>query len=88
MGSMPETESSLLVAANRLHHRGFTTPIMYCRDEDVLIGRIEGIAHDVSWRTVDLVAFKSAFMAHVDAYLQGQGRPVHADRGAARVRLV
>lgn len=85
---MPEIESSLLIAANRLHHRGFTTPIMYCRDDDVLIGRIEGIAHDVSWRTVDLVAFKSAFMAHVDAYLQRQGQTVYADRGTERVRLV
>lgn len=78
---MPEIENSLLIAANRLHHRGFTTPIMYCRLEDVLIGRIEGIGDDVSWRTVDLVAFKSAFMAHVDAYLLSQGMPVHADRG-------
>lgn len=85
---MPETENSLLVAANRLHHRGFTTPIMYCRDEDVLIGRIEGIGDEVSWRTVDLVAFKSAFMAHVDTYLQGQGRAVHADLVTGPVRLV
>ncbi|AOR81060.1 hypothetical protein BV97_05603 [Novosphingobium resinovorum] len=85
---MPQIESSLLVAANRLHHREFTTPIMYCRDDNVLIGRIEGIAHDASWRTVDLVAFKSAFMADVDAYLQGQGGPVDADRGAGPVRLV
>ncbi|MFT4053922.1 MAG: hypothetical protein QM681_05405 [Novosphingobium sp.] len=85
---MPEIESSLLVAANRLHHRGFTTPIMYCPDDDVLIGRIEGIAPEVSWRTVDLVAFKSAFMAHVDAYLQRTGQPVYADRGTGRVRLV
>ncbi|MEE4450580.1 hypothetical protein V2S85_02925 [Novosphingobium resinovorum] len=85
---MPEIENSLLVAANRLHHRGFTTPIMYCRDEDVLIGRIEGIRDEVSWRTVDLVAFKSAFVAHVDAYLQRHDRTVHAGRATALVRLM
>ena len=85
---MPEIENSLLIAANRLHHRGFTTPIMYCRREDVLIGRIEGIGDDVSWRTVDLVAFKSAFMAHVDAYLQRKGRLVDADRGNGPIRLM
>lgn len=85
---MSEIENSFLVAANRLHHRGFTTPIMYCRREDVLIGRIEGIRDEVSWRTVDLVAFKSAFMAHVDAYLQRQGRSVPADRGIQPIRLM
>lgn len=71
---MADNDPSFLVAANRLHHRGFTTPIIYSREEDVLIGKLEGIPEDISWRATDLVAFRAAFISKVDGYLGTQSQ--------------
>lgn len=76
---MTHNEPSFLIAANRLHHRGFTTPIIYSREDDVLIGKLEGVAEDISWRAIDLVAFRAAFISEVDAYLN--------DRSQARISV-
>jgi len=32
---MSSTEPAFLVAANHLHHRGYSTPIIYSREEDI-----------------------------------------------------
>lgn len=85
---MPDESTDLLSAANRLHHRGFTSPIMYSPKEDVLIGKIEGIDEEITWRTVDLVAFKREFITHVDTYLRSRQPDFILDQPILAMRLM
>lgn len=85
---MPDPQPPLLVAANRLHHCGYTTPIMYCRQRDVLIGMVEGVGEEIRWQAVDLVAFRTVFMAQVDDYLRRQERTNAAGNGGSAFMLM
>lgn len=69
---MSSAHRAFLVAANRLHHCGYSTPIIYSREDDVLVGRVEGIKEKLSWRAVDLVGFRQIFFDYIDAYLADQ----------------
>lgn len=39
--------------------------MIYTREDDALIGKVEGVKEELSWRAVDLVGFRQAFIASI-----------------------